>query len=271
MRCPFRQHARARSAQRRYLPDRAVRWRARSTSSPPDCLAPLCRRLRSRSHLRRLCCLGNRAVRHRLRRDARTDRAPRGLEIPCHCLGPVALLLQGLPQFRHHALRRLLDAARFLAGLAQLRRLRFNFALSRREFAPQRRLACAFLIERLTMLFRVRGQLLSRAGGLLREDGYSLLLLFEPIVRSSRLPLASTAPFRRWPSIAPPASHFPAAQPQVRAQVLRPARAPLRALDDIAPCSRPALFVRRRPPARERLPFRALLRALERSWRLPPA
>ena len=230
-----------------------------------------CRRLRSRNHLGRLCALGNRAVRHRLRRDARADCAPGGLEIPCHRLGPVALLLQGLPQFRRHFLRRLLDPVRFLARLAQLYGLRFNFALSRREFAPQRRLACAFLTARLTMLFRVRGQLPSRTGGLQREDGCSLLLLCGRLraLRGFRLlqlrRFVAGLQSRRLLFI------FPLRSRNLKRKCLRPARAPLRSPDETAPRSRPVPFLRRRTPARQRLPFRALLPALEQSWRLPLA
>ncbi|XIA64495.1 hypothetical protein ACFIOY_37580 [Bradyrhizobium sp. TZ2] len=73
----------------------------------------------------------------------------------------------------------MLELLRFLSGLAQLCRLRLDFALRRCEFARQRGAASAFLVERLTMLLRASGQLLSRGGGLLHEDGHSLPLLFE--------------------------------------------------------------------------------------------
>src|SRR5205814_925446 len=46
----------------------------------------------------------------------------------------------------------LLELPRFFARLAQLRRLRLNFPLRRSEFARQCVAACAFLVERLTML-----------------------------------------------------------------------------------------------------------------------
>ena len=77
----------------------------------------------------------------------------------------------------------------FLAGLAQLRCLRLVFALRGGEFARQRGTARAFLIERLTMFRRARGQLLSRGCGLLREGSRLLPFLFDRLcaVRGCRL------------------------------------------------------------------------------------
>src|SRR5205807_8308118 len=65
----------------------------------------------------------------------------------------------------------LIELPCFLARLAQLRRLGLDFALRRGEFAPQCGAARAFLVERLMMLRRACGQLLSRGRGLLREGG----------------------------------------------------------------------------------------------------
>src|SRR5439155_629332 len=117
-------------------------------------------------------------------------RAPRGLDILCHCLGSIALLLQRLSQVPYGALRRLSDLPRFFARLARLRRLHLVFALRRGEFARQRGTARAFFVERLTMLRRTCGQLLSHSSGLLREGGRFLPLLLERLcsVRGCCLP-----------------------------------------------------------------------------------
>ena len=89
------------------------------------------------------------------------------------------------------------------------------FPLRSRKFARQCGAARALLFERLTMLLRARGQLLSRGGGLQRESGCFFALLFERSLRSWRFPLldcASSPPsiVRRF--------HFPAAQPLVPCQ-----------------------------------------------------
>src|SRR5206468_399080 len=65
----------------------------------------------------------------------------------------------------------------FFARLAQLRRMRPNFTLRGGEFARQCGTACAFLVERLTMLRRARGQFLSRSSSILRKGGGFLPLL----------------------------------------------------------------------------------------------
>ena len=89
-----------------------------------------------------------------------------------------ALLLQGLLQFRYGVLRRLLLLHGFTDCLLQLRGLGLDLALCRCLFARQRRAARAFLFERVTMLFRARGQLFSRDGGLQRESGRFFASLF---------------------------------------------------------------------------------------------
>src|SRR6185295_4471903 len=84
------------------------------------------------------------------------------------------------------------------------------------------------------------------------------------IVRSAPLPPAAL--FRRQSgATVQPASPFRAAPLRVRSTVPHGVRAPLRALDDTAPCSRPALFARRRPPSREPPLFRVPLRTIARS------
>ena len=79
----------------------------------------------------------------------------------------------------------LLELPRFLARLAQLRRLHLVFAPRHREFARQGSTACALLVERLTMLRRAGGQLLPRCSAI-------LTLLSEQLrgIRSLRLQLS---------------------------------------------------------------------------------
>ena len=83
-----------------------------------------------------------------------------------------------LSQFRRCAFRRPLELLCFLVSRAQLFNLHYDFALSRCQFARQRGAACAFLLKRLTILLRARGQLFS-CGGLQCESGRFFPLLFE--------------------------------------------------------------------------------------------
>ncbi|XIA66248.1 hypothetical protein ACFIOY_09480 [Bradyrhizobium sp. TZ2] len=85
---------------------------------------------------------------------------------------------------------RLLELRCFVARLAQLRRLRFDLTLCRREFARQCSDALAFLVERLTMLRRARRQFLPRGRDFLREGGRPLPFLFDRLcaLRGFRLP-----------------------------------------------------------------------------------
>src|SRR5438477_3277665 len=81
-----------------------------------------------------------------------------------------------------------LELPGFVARLAQLRCLLLNFVPRRRQFARQGATARAFLVERLTMLRRTCGQLLSHSSSLLREGGGFLPLLFERLCAVLELP-----------------------------------------------------------------------------------
>ena len=81
-----------------------------------------------------------------------------------------------------------LELPGFVARLAQLRCLLLNFVPRRRQFARQGATTGAFLVERLTMLHRTCGQLLSRSSSLLREGGGFLPLLFERLCAVLELP-----------------------------------------------------------------------------------
>src|SRR6266480_4693011 len=107
-------------------------------------------------------------------------------ELLSHSCG---LLLQGggfLPLL-FERLCAVLELPGFVARLQQ-RRLLLNFVPRRRQFARQGATARAFLVERLTMLRRTCGQLLSRSSSLLREGGGFLPLLFERLCAVLELP-----------------------------------------------------------------------------------
>src|SRR5439155_1160941 len=76
----------------------------------------------------------------------------------------------------------------FFVARLQQRRLLLNFVPRRRQFARQGATARAFLVERLTMLRRTCGQLLSRSSSLLLEGGGFLPLLFERLCAVLELP-----------------------------------------------------------------------------------
>src|SRR5439155_22740161 len=76
----------------------------------------------------------------------------------------------------------------FFVARLQQRRLHLIFVPRRRQFARQGATARAFLVERLTMLRRTCGQLLSRSSSLLREGGGFLPLLFERLSAVLELP-----------------------------------------------------------------------------------
>src|SRR5207244_2728027 len=111
----------------------------------------------------------------------------RGRGLLRECRRFLALLVERLCAVRSF---RLPELPCFLARLAQLRRLRLDFALRRGEFARQGGTARAFLVERLTMLRRACGQLLSFGCGLLRKCRrfLALLLARSCAVRCFRLP-----------------------------------------------------------------------------------
>ena len=112
-------------------------------------------------------------------RNASIHRTPHGCEISRHGLGPIALLLQGLSQFRDGGLGRLLLLGSFIDCLLRLRGLGLDLALCplpvRSSSAALRAL---FLFECAALWLGTRRHRL-RGLGFLRQGGGLLLLLLQ--------------------------------------------------------------------------------------------